>query len=280
MAVPVTELERSRGNIGLRFKQSAGNTRLGDLYQEGCLKVRFPTTLPPSPLEAVVMNVAGGLTDGDELAVTVNWDAGTRGIVTTQAAERIYRCRKAPAHIRTRLTVSNDAIACWLPQESILFDDSHLERETSIELTGNARLFSVESFVFGRTAMGEELEHGHLHDRLVVRHDGKLLFTDALELRSSEESSIRKRLLRPAVLQGARCLATIVFVGESENGLIDRLRDLIDASDAQGGATALGPLSLLRVAAKDSRTLRALILKLFGACLGDESFAEPRVWHC
>ena len=279
MAQTAAELQRSQGILRVRFGKRGERTVLGDLYQQGCLKARLPRNTSRQPLEIITINTAGGLTDGDDIASTVHWDAGTRGIVTTQAAERIYHCRQGPAAINTSLTVGDDAIACWLPQETILFDRSQLERNTSIDLGNNALLFAVESLVFGRFAMREVVQTGQIFDRLHIRQDGQLVLADAFEL-GHDGKSIDKSLGRTSTLGPARCSATVVLAGNDNDELLTRIRETINNSDVLGGASNLGPIVTCRLLAHDSKTLRELVLKLYQACLEPFEFTVPRAWHC
>ncbi len=280
MAQPAAELQRSRGELRVRLRQLGARTALADLYQQGCLKARLPRHSSTAPLEVVTINTAGGLTDGDDVSTTIQWDAASRGVVTTQAAERIYHCRDAPAHITTTLVVNDNAIAAWLPQETILFDRSQLERNTNIELGTDAEFFGVESFVFGRIAMQEVVRQGQVFDRLRLYQHGKLLFADVLALGSADSVSIDAELQQPGVLGSAKCCATALYVGARNGTLLAELRAIIEASGARGGASDLGGVIVMRLLAEDSRTLRRVILKLYKACLGRSGLSEPRVWHC
>ena len=44
------------------------------------------------------------------------------------AAERIYRSRREAASLSSRLVVEDGAQACWLPQETIVFEGGRLSR--------------------------------------------------------------------------------------------------------------------------------------------------------
>lgn len=279
MAQTAAELQRSQGNLRVRLGKLGERTMLGDLYQQGCLKARIPRHASRQPLEIITINTAGGLTDGDEVTSAVHWDSGTRGIVTTQAAERIYHCRQGPATINTTLTVGDDAIACWLPQETILFDRSRLERNTRINLGENAVLFAVESLVFGRIAMREVVRTGQVFDRMEVRRDGRLILADAFAL-GQDGQSIDESLGRTSAFGTARCCATVVIAGNNNDALLGEIRATIVDSDAVGGASNPGPVITCRLLAHDSKTLRELIVNLYEACLGPFEFSVPRSWHC
>lgn len=280
MPQTAAELQRSSGELRVRLRKLGERTVLGDLYQQGCLKARLPRHSARQAFEVVTINTAGGLTDGDDMATAIHWDAGTRGVVTTQAAERIYHCRDEPAVINTTLNVAQNAVACWLPQETILFDRSRLERQTTISLGRDAVWFGVESLVFGRIAMREVVRAGQVFDRLQIRQQGRLVLADTLALGGDVHDSIDEQLDRKSTLGSARCCATVVFAGSRDGDLLGTIRALIEASPALGGASDLGSVISIRLVAQDSKTLRALILQLYGTCLGPFGFSEPRVWHC
>jgi urease accessory protein len=148
-------LERARGLARVAIRATGGVTRLAENYQSGSAKVRFPRTPGGAPIEAVLLNTAGGLTGGDRLSYAVTVEAGARGIATTQAAERVYRRAAGVAEIETHLAVGAEASLDWLPQETILFDRSALTRTLDRRCSPTARLLAVEAIVLGRTAMGE-----------------------------------------------------------------------------------------------------------------------------
>jgi hypothetical protein len=63
-------LQRAQGRARIRLSSGGGHsTRLTDLFQEGCLKVRLPRPLAHGEVDAVVINTSGGLTGGDVLSV-------------------------------------------------------------------------------------------------------------------------------------------------------------------------------------------------------------------
>lgn len=289
-AIPdTTELQRSHGCVRLQFKiRDANNdpkTVLGNLYQEGCCKVRFPQTDTNQSMEAVLINTAGGLTDGDQVSTEVDWMAETQAIVSTQAAERIYKSRHHPASINTTLSVGENARACWLPQETILFDGGRFQRDTRLDLHSSAAFFGVESLVFGRTAMGEYLESGFVSERWQVHIGEKLVLADAFLLDDTLHGNIQEHLKRPCIANGALCIATLIVVQADCQALLQPLRETLNTatgiseSGISGAASCLGPLLVVRLMADNSRILRALIVQLF-KLVQDKSQTLPRVWEC
>ena len=169
--------QRARGQLRLLLKGGA-RTSLDVLYQQGCLKARFPR--PVAWHETVLLNTAGGVAGGDRLAVEIGAGPGTQATVTTQAAERFYRALPGTtAHVRTTVTVAAGAALEWLPQETILFNQCALDRVLTVDLATDSWFLGVEALVFGRTAMGESVIDASLHDRIVLRRGGRLVRQEA-----------------------------------------------------------------------------------------------------
>ena len=266
-------LQRAEGKARLSFKHADGRSRIDDLYQQGCLKLRLPRNGAADP-EAVMINTAGGLTDGDRLTVEARWKAGSSAVLTTQACERIYKSRAEVARIETRLTVEADASAFWLPQETILFDGGRLERQARVTLKGDARLVACEAVIFGRLAMGETVRSGLLRDTWRIERDGKLLFLDRLGF----EGDIAARLDRRAVGDGARALASVIVGAPDTGGLCAALRPLLERPGVTGGCSDLGSgVVLARLLAPSGHGLRNALIPLLQRLRGG---ALPRVWTC
>lgn len=272
-ATRLRSLQRAQGAARISFKHTEGRSRIDDLFQQGCLKLRLPRNTAADP-EAVMINTAGGLTDGDHLTVDAGWNAGSSAVVTTQACERIYKSRAEAARIETRLTVEENACAFWLPQETILFNGGRLERQAQIALHGNACLVACEAVIFGRPAMGETVRSGLLRDSWRIERDGKMLFLDRLGF----EGDIAAQLDRRAVGDGARALASVIVCRPDSQGLCDVLRPLLDRPGISGGCSELGNgVVLTRLLAPSGHKLRGALIPLLERLRGADL---PRVWTC
>ena len=75
------ELQRARGRSRLSVAHKDGATRLRELYQDGCAKLRCPKTYDADSFEAVLLNTAGGLTGGDRIETDIRVDEHHMSIV-------------------------------------------------------------------------------------------------------------------------------------------------------------------------------------------------------
>src|SRR4051794_12837716 len=148
---------RAVGHVALSVKSVEGKTRRAEVHEAGSLRVRCPGS-PAEELEAVLINTAGGGAGGDRFDLEVKAGQGTGLVVTTAAAEKVYRSLGPDSEISVKLDVAAGATLAWLPQETILFDRARLSRTIDVSLAADARLFLAEGIIFGRSGMGEAVE--------------------------------------------------------------------------------------------------------------------------
>lgn len=274
-------MQRSVSVAKIAFKTRDSKTVLDDLYQRGSAKIRFARPEPNRLTEAVLINTSGGMTGGDKFDVDIKWGADTTAIVTTQAAERHYKSLGDVATINNILTVENAACGLWLPQESIMFNGAAYQRNTIINLAKNAQLLAIESSIFGRKAMGENVTSGQVTEKWQIKRDGKLIFADAFGL----NGDIHTQLNKAAIANGNTAISTIIYAGGDIEPMRDAINALIEAQNAIGRATCFEGLIVIRLFAQSSQTLRQIIMKILNKTLvkltkgADNMSLLPRVWH-
>ncbi len=263
---------RSIGAIKLSVGVTDGMSKRDRVAESGPLRVRFPSP-EATDLEAVIVNTAGGIAGGDQHRLDISVHDHARLVVTTAAAEKIYRALGPDAGIEIKLNVSAGARLSWMPQETILFDRCRLSRRIDVELEPGAALTMAEMVVFGRSAMGETVETGSFTDRWRVRRDGRLLFAETVKL----DGAVTQKLTEPAVASGGIALAT-VLVAPGDDDMIARVRavkgEFVGEFLGEVGVSAWNGIALARLCAKDGASLRhdlTCVLSALGTSL-------PRIW--
>ena len=259
-------LERATGRVDLTVSHDG----VARLREEGCLKLRFPKHSPQ--FEAVLINTAGGVAGGDQLAAAITLAPGAAAVATSQAAERVYRARAEDEQADWTTDVALDAGAAldWLPQELILFEGAALRRRLTLRMAADARFTGAEMVVLGRTASGEQVRHLRFDDLLRVERAGTLLLHDATRL---TDAAFRAQ----ASLGGMVGFATLLHVAPDAAARIGALREALPSRDA--GATSPVPgLVLARILAADGATLRRHVLRALDILRDGRH--PPRVWQC
>jgi urease accessory protein len=260
---------RAIGRVKLSVTALARITRRARLHEQGSLRVRCPGSAG-SELEAVLINTAGGTVGGDRFEIDLAVGHGAELVVTTAAADKIYRMLETEATATIRLKVADGAALAWLPQETILFDRAGLYRTTEVDLAPNARLLLLEAVIFGRSGMGETVAAGRFFDRRRIRRDGSLVHAETIRL----TGAIADRLRKAAVAKGGVAIATL-FIMPGDELLVASLRALAPQFRGEFGASAWNGFAFVRLVAADGAALRHDILLLLKAIRGS---AVPRLW--
>jgi urease accessory protein len=259
---------RAEGRVALTVNNNHAMTRRSHVREEGSLRLRFPTPAA-AHLEAVIVNTAGGIAGGDRLDIAIELGDGARLSVTSAAAEKIYRSLGPDARLDVRLRLGAQSSLLWLPQELILFNEVRLRRSIEVEMASSANLVLAEMSIFGRSAMGERLEHGSLFDRWRVRREGKLIFAETVRL----EGAIAEKLSQCAVASGSAAVATLLLVPGGE-ALAEKLRALGPDFRGEVAASAWNGITLARFLGLDGAQVRHDLAR----ALTELDVSLPRLW--
>lgn len=269
--------QRVKGEGGLDVGIIDGRTRIRRLYQQGAAKIRLPEKFD-GPLEAVLINTAGGMTGGDRLDWSFGIGPGASAVFTTQACEKAYRSSHDNARIHTRIDVAAGGHLAWLPQETIVYDQSALERRLDIDLATGATALVVESTIFGRRAMGETVRTARYRDAWRIRMDGRMLHAENF----ATSGDVATALGRAAIAGGAAAVATVLLVSRDAGDYLDAARNLLGDSGGASAWTTAGDHDaqngklLARLVAKDGYDLRRRLVPVLELLNGRATL--PKVW--
>ncbi len=266
---PIPLMQRSHGAAAVSFDLHAGRARLRDLVQAGSAKVLLPQggAVP----EVVFLNTSGGLTGGDRLSCRVDLGEGVRAVATTQTAERAYQTDAGVAGVTVAATVGDGGWLDWLPQETILFQASALQRNTRIDMSADAGCLLLESVVLGRAAMGETVDHLMFRDRREIWRQGRPVVIEPFGL---NDAALRAGA---AVLGGTRAFASLAMVARGACDALGSVRAVLDEAGVQGAASGWDGRLTLRLCAGDGWPLRRQILRVLEVLRQGRPL--PRVWQ-
>lgn len=267
-ACPAPVPERSLGVARLAFRRLDGCTRLERLHQSGSAKAFVhPAIAGP---DVVFLNTSGGMTGGDRLSYALTLAEGCRVTATTQTAERAYRSAGGVAEVEVRHDLGPGAHLDWLPQETILFNQSALARQTTASLDRGASCLLLEAVVLGRAAMGETVRTLSLTDRRKVTRQGVPVLYEPLAL---ETAALQAGI---GVLQGARAFASLALLQDGAEARLPAVRAVLEEPGVNAGASAFDGKLTVRLMARDGWPLRRQILRVLEVL---RNGPLPRVWQ-
>ena len=231
-------------SLALRFAKREGATRLIQARHQGPLRVQRPF-YPEGREEAChiyVLHPPGGLVSGDALTIKAYVEQGAHALLTTPAANKLYKADSQGVawSQRTELEVADGATLEWLPQETIAFDGSKGEQRTHIDLHGSARCLGWEVMALGRPASELPYLSGRIEQYFRLTLDGKPLWLERQPL-----DPLHPRFTGRWGQGGATVQATLWAVGISDApAVIDELRDALPDNPRWAVTVRLGVLLL------------------------------------
>lgn len=226
----------------------------------------------------MLLNTAGGLTGNDHIEWKASAGEHSQLCISTAACEKIYRTHGPAAIQQTSLRVANHAKLAWLPQESILFNGSNLNRSMTIHLEEQSEALIVESLILGRQAMNEDVDSIRVRDRWRIYRNKSLLHAEDLYLDMNNHIDARKQ----CILHQYSAIATILMIDNQTSEWFDTMltgvRSLapVTSIDMKIGASVLPSRLVVRVLAKDSFQLRKFLIPCIE--LLNSNRPVPTVW--
>lgn len=250
--------ERARGAVRLSVAASGLKT----LREDGSLKIR----LPSGARQAILINTAGGMAGGDLYRVEIEASGDSRLAIASQAAERVYRTLGPSAEVAVSHRVRDRARLLWLPQETILFDESGLSRRLDVDIDEGATFLGMESTVLGRHESGERIRHIALRENWTVRRNGQLLHSERVKIDGAPPCGL-------AELGDAGAFASLLLVSPDAETFVEACRQALGPRSA---VSAWNGRLVVRLLEADGFRLRKQVLALLPALLPPTDI--PPVW--
>lgn len=247
------KFNKAQGVIQLNWQLNNQAKQFYTIYQQAPLRMLFPKMLEIGIPCAVLINISGGLTGGDEHKINITVGKGTKAFITTQAAEKIYHSPVLESSITTRIETQENSWCEWIPQETILFDQARLKRAISFYTSLTSEILAGEILVFGRLQCGEKFQSGFFQDNWEIYVEGKLIWKEMLHLK---ERSTLNALTHPAGFNNATSYGTIIYIGHQARIALEPTRNFLKKCKIQNSATVFDTILLVRFLSKDPYQLR------------------------
>jgi urease accessory protein len=269
------------GRLVLEFERVARGTRLSRSEHEGPLRVqRVLEPEGPECPHVYLLHPPGGVVGGDRLETRVSLGCNARVLLTTPAAQKLYRSAGQSADISNVLSLAEGASLEFLPSETLAFPAAQARSATRVELASDAAFIGWDIACYGMPARGEVFDRGHVLSRFELYRGAAPLAIEALELGGA--SDVREGAFG---LRGQPVVANLYAVprgGVVEESLVDQVRETLAAAPAElCSVSSLGELLVVRALGGSVETVRARLVKAWQVlrpALLARPAVLPRVW--
>lgn len=264
--------------LELSFKAGPNKTHVDTMRFVGPLRVQRPFYPEGACCHSYILHPPGGMVSGDKLGISVTGGKGSRTLITTPSAGKVYGTdsHDLSQQQHTRI-VLDDARLEYLPQETIIFNGARAELHAHIEVNGDSSLVYWDMIVLGRVAGAEPFEHGSLMQSLRIERDGKPLVSEHLNLLA--DSSLRTN---PAGLQQHDCFGACYWVCDDAPNYVEALREsAAEINDVVLTISHKPGVLIIRALAHCAEQLRNALIALWQAgrpLIDDQQPVTPRIW--
>ena len=229
------------GVLALEFEARDGRTRLTHRYQQPPLQIMRPLYFDPARPDlatVMIMQMGGGMVQGDRYRIDVTCHEGAAAHLTTQSANKLYRCEEGYVTHIVRITAGAGSIVEYLPDPTIPYAGARFFQHTELTIDPSATVIVGEVTVAGRTARGELHAYDAYVAQLHARNlDGRLLVADTFK-------SIPGLLAPNSLAQFGSFAAfgvLMVFAGQASlASLCDALRAALANDHGEAGCVLTG----------------------------------------
>jgi urease accessory protein len=269
------------GRLSLELARTEGATQLRRSVHEGPLRI-LRVLRPEGPLcpHIYLIHPPGGVVGGDRLETRVELGPGAQVLLTTPAAQKLYRSRGARAEISNRLSVRQGASLEWLPSETLAFSAAEARLVTRVELEPGASFLGWDVTCYGMPARGEAFSAGRVGSRFELWRGPSPLLIESFELGADPS------LLEAAyALRGQPVAASLYAVpGESpiDQDLVERVREVVGSPERGWcSVSSLADVLVVRALGPNVEAVRSSLTAawraLRPAVLG-RAPVPPRIW--
>lgn len=244
--------------LGYSFRD--GHTVLARRSSRGPLAVQkmlYPESA--AVCHTILLHPPGGIAGGDHLTIAATLDRQAHAVFATPGATKWYRSVSLESRQRIEISVADNGVCEWLPQENIFFESVRADNSISVTLGQGAAFCGWDVMCLGRTASGERFGSGRIRQRLKIARDGRPLFE---ELACIEGGSAM--LESPAGLAGYAVCGSLLLAGRGlDSSLMEGCRAVLPGDDCRWGVTAMPDVFVARYIGRSAEQARDYFSRLW-----------------
>jgi len=276
---PRNAAQRWLAQIELGFEYTGERTVLRRRSHCGPLRVQKPFYPEGGVCHVYLLHPPGGMAGQDQLAMGCHVAPGASALVTTPAANKVYRTAGLRSQVVQDLQVEDGGELEWLPQGTILFGRSDYQQTTAIRAGASARFCVWDISYLGRPASGDDYQQGQCAQTLQVVVNDTPIYIDRLNWAADDPL-----LDAHWGLAGHKVLSQLLMYPMDMDGL-QRARQILrpysGAAAGHAAATLVDDLLVIRVVGDIGYRVQALLTEcwrqLRPLVMGRPA-CTPRIW--
>lgn len=217
------------GELEIILENRDKETVLAKRYFDGLVKVSPTVHLDREKIPTYfLIQLGGGYVEGEKYKNVITLKKGSRGIVTTQAPTKVYKC---PNNIKTEqytiINLEEDSILEYITDTVILYKDSIYRQINNIYMNESSTLIYTDGITSGWSPQGELFQYSSLQLKTQVYVDNKIILLDNLLVNPKEND-----VTQLGLFEGYQNFGTLLVINKyiTEN-IIEELREKVKQLD-------------------------------------------------
>jgi len=268
------------GRLSLELSKTEHGTQLTRSSHEGPLRIQRVLKPEGNACPHIyLLHPPGGVVGGDRLHTSVQLGDGAQVLLTTPAAQKLYRSPGARAEISNLLRLGRGACLEWLPSETLAFSAAQALLTTRVDLGADAAFIGWDIACYGMPARGESFDAGRVVSRFELFRGDTPLVIESCDLGGGE-------LLAGAfALRGLPVVANLYAVpvqGPIEPALVERVREAIgEPSHGLCSVSSLQDALVVRALGPNVEGVRDSLIRAWRVlrpAIAARDAVTPRIW--
>lgn len=220
-------------------RRPGGETRLLRDYAK--VPYHLTGTLDSDPAPGLttlcLQEPTGGVAQGDRHRIDITAKERGRAHVTTQSATKVHSMHSNYAHLDGTLRADADAHLEYLPGPTIVNENARCLQTLSVEVDPTAAVILSDVLVPDGLSGQEPFGFDHYHSRLEARCEGRLICSDAVDLRPAERDPRDAATVAESEVVGS---LYVLAPSECADELSDSVHDRLESfGETHAGVSAL-----------------------------------------
>lgn len=245
-------LDLHASSLELSLGRHDGHTCVDRRKAGGHLSVSRPLS-DQAPRGFCLINTAGGIVQGDRLALSLRLAGGCGARITTQSANKIYGMDRNCAIQTTAIELDAGSYLEYAPEPNIPYAGSRFFQFNTLRLNRDSTLLYWDVLYPGRYGRGEVFDRCVYFSRLDAFIDGEPALVDTVLIDPERQDP-----LAAGIMGGRRFYASVYIYADGYERIEKRLKGYSHCVNAAG-------LLLVRILDDDALSLRRRLEKLHGA---------------
>lgn len=171
-----------------------------------------------------LMQLGGGIVEGERYNINVELKENVRAIVTTQAASKVYKCENSYESFQeTTLKLEENSILEYITDPVILYKDAVYRQENNIYMTKSSTLIYTDGITSGWSPDKKRFQYEKAKLKTNIYMDGVLVLLDNMLINPREDD-----IDGLGFMEGYKNFATLIILDDRiDKNIIEHLREEI-----------------------------------------------------